>query len=58
LTIQSADAPTQFGTTQRLLATLAPEQWDAREVGLARVFEMENRWFRLGDPGRYVASQV
>ena len=21
-----------------------------REAGLARVFEIENRWFRLGDP--------
>ena len=24
-----------------------------REAGLARVFEIENRWFRLGDPCGY-----
>ena len=30
-------------------------QCDAREAGLARVFEVDDRWFRLGDHGRYPA---
>ena len=28
----------------------------AREVRLARAFEVDDRWFRLGDHGRYAAS--
>ena len=28
---------------------------DAREVRLARGFEVDDRWFRLGDHGRYLA---
>ena len=30
----------------------------AREAGLACVFEVVDRWFRLGDHGRYVAKQI
>ena len=35
---------------------IAGSQCDAREAGLARVFEMDDRWFRLGDHGRYSAQ--
>ena len=30
----------------------------AREAGLARVFEMDDQWFRLGDHGRYPAPNA
>ena len=29
---------------------------NAREAGLARAFGMDDRWFRLGDHGRYPAQ--
>ena len=39
------------------IANFAEYQCDAREAGLARVFEMEDRWFRLGDHGRYAPER-
>ena len=37
---------------------VAGQQCDAREDRPARGFDMDYRWFRLGDPGRYVPKSI
>ena len=50
--------PTKFLTIKPIKKTTPRsgflEQYDAREARLARAFEMEDRWFGLGDHRRYL----